>query len=226
LAFFYRKRFLLLLILLAALAGLVYFLFFTRAGVKLTHSNMQQLSDHLRDLGLWGKLIGMLLVFLQTFFPFIPFVVVAGTNVAVFGFHWGFIVNYLMSCLGAVSAFFFARYYAHDWVERKLLKYPSVSLFSKKMESHGFLYVLIGRLIPILPSAAINFGAALTRMKFRPFFWGTCLGKLPIVFMESMIAHDLFHFRHYRGRLLLLLIAFGVLLLIGNWLKKKLLPKA
>ncbi|OCT17216.1 hypothetical protein A8709_23715 [Paenibacillus pectinilyticus] len=206
--------------------GLVYFFFFNHVGIKLAHSNMRQLSWHLREIGWPGKVIGMALIFCQTFFPFIPFVVVAGTNVAIFGIKMGFVVNYVMSCLGAISSFYFARYYGHAWVEKKLDRFPLVTQFSKRMEQHGFLYVLIGRLIPILPSSAINFSAGLTRMKFRQFFWGTILGKFPIVFLESMIAHDLFHFQRYKGRLLLLLGILVVLLFLGNSVKRALAPKA
>ncbi|MGO4276119.1 TVP38/TMEM64 family protein, partial [Paenibacillus sp. TAF58] len=109
--------------------------------------------------------------------------------------------------------------------EKKLERFPLVTQFSKRMEKRGFLYVLLGRLIPILPSSAINFGAGLTRMRFTPFLWGTLLGKLPIVFLESMIAHDLFHFQKYKGRLLLLLGIFVVLILVGNGVKKAIAAK-
>ncbi len=133
---------------------------------------MRQLSEHLRDIGWPGKIIGMALIFFQTFFPFIPFVVVAGTNVAIFGIKIGFLVNYMMSCLGAIASFYFARYYGHAWVEKKLERFPLVTQFSKRMEKHGFFYVLLGRLIPILPSSAINFAAGLTRMRFTSFSLG------------------------------------------------------
>jgi uncharacterized membrane protein YdjX (TVP38/TMEM64 family) len=225
LGFIKSKRFLSIMIVLAVIVGLIYFIFYTRTGVKLTHSNMQQLSTHLRALGVYGKVICMLLVFLQTCFPFIPFVIVAGTTVAIFGIKWGFIVNYTMSCLGAVCGFFFARYYGHDWIEKKFERYPAVVQFSKRMEANGFFYVLLGRLIPIIPSSAVNMAAGLTRMRFSNFLLGTLIGKLPMVLLESMIAHDLFHFRKYKNRLLGLLVIFAVLMIIGNGFKKKLMPK-
>ncbi|WNR46544.1 TVP38/TMEM64 family protein [Paenibacillus roseipurpureus] len=215
-----------LILLGIVVIGLLYFFFYNPVGIKLAHSNMRQLAVHLREIGWPGKIIGMALIFFQTFFPFIPFVVVAGTNVAIFGIKMGFLVNYVMSCLGAVASFYFARYYGHDWVEKKLEGFPLVTQFSKRMERHGFFYVLIGRLIPILPSSAINFSAGLTRMRFRHFLWGTLLGKFPIVFLESMIAHDLFHFQKYKGRLLVLLGILVLLLLLGNSVKRALATKA
>lgn len=222
---FNRKRILLIIVISIFLVSLISFFFFNPIGVKLTHSNMRQLSEHLRDIGPLGKIIGMALIFFQTFFPFIPFVLVAGTNVAIFGIKVGFLVNYVMSCLGAVASFYFARYYGHAWVEKKLEGFSLVTQFSKRMEKHGFFYVFLGRLIPILPSSAINFAAGLTRMRFSQFLWGTLLGKLPIVFLESMIAHDLFHFQKYKGRLLLLLGILVILIFIGNGVKRALSVK-
>ncbi|MDR6880284.1 putative membrane protein YdjX (TVP38/TMEM64 family) [Bacillus sp. 3255] len=220
-----KKRILSILCVLVLLAGLIYFFFYNPIGIKLAHSNMRQLADHLRDLGWTGKIIGMALIFGQTFFPFIPFVLVAGTNVAIFGIEVGFLVNYVMSVLGAVASFYFARYYGHAWVEKKLERFPLVTQFSRRMERRGFLYVLLGRLIPVLPSSAINFAAGLTRIRFTHFLWGTVLGKLPIVFLESLIAHDLFHFHKYKGRLLILLGILIVLIFIGNGVKRALAPK-
>jgi uncharacterized membrane protein YdjX (TVP38/TMEM64 family) len=226
LAFIRSKRLISIVIFLILLAGLVYFLFYTKTGVILTHSNMHQLSGHLKSLGLYGQAIGVAAVFVQTFFPFIPFVVVAGTNVAIFGLKWGFIVNYTMSIFGAVSLFFFARYYGHGWVEKKLKRFPLLIQFSQRMESHGFIYVFLGRLIPVLPSSAINIAAGLTGTRFGAFLAGTLIGKLPIVFLESMIAHDLFQFHKYKGRLLMLLAIFVILMVIGHWFKKRLSPKS
>lgn len=220
-----RKRILHILLALIVIAGFIYFFFYTKTGVKLTHSNVYSLTEHLKMLGIGGKLIGMLLVCVQTFFPFIPFVVVAGTNVAIFGLKWGFVVNYSMSCLAAAACFLFARYFGYDWVEKRIERYPVVTKFSKRMESQGFVYVLIGRLIPILPSSMVNLAAGLTRISFNQFLFGTLLGKLPIVLLESLIAHDLFHFHKYKGRLILLILIFVALIMIGNWLKKVWTPK-
>ncbi|MDT2266425.1 VTT domain-containing protein [Paenibacillus larvae] len=83
----------------------------------------------------------------------------------------------------------------------------------------------MGRLIPILPSSAISFGAGLTQISFRYFFWATIIGKLPIIILESMIAHDFIHFQKYKGRFLVLLAVFAVLIYAGNLFKKRLNQK-
>jgi uncharacterized membrane protein YdjX (TVP38/TMEM64 family) len=199
----------------------VYFLLFTKSGIRLTHCNVKQLAEYLRSLGNFALVIGMLAVFIQTLVPVVPFVLVAGANVLAFGLMWGFLINYGISCLAAVCAFFFARYYGHAWVERKIGNRSFVTAFNKKLESEGYLYVMLGRLVPVIPSTFINLGAGLSRIRFRQFLIGTMIGKFPMVYLESTIAHDLLHIRQYRGRLLVYLFIFVFLLFLGRVLKKR-----
>ncbi|WP_028549416.1 TVP38/TMEM64 family protein [Paenibacillus sp. UNC451MF] len=183
--------------------------------------NVRHLSDILQSWGLLGHLAGAILAYLQTVVPFVPFVVIAGANVLLFGLWIGFIVNYSMSVLGAITAFWFARNYARDWVEKKLEHYAYIEKFNQKLEQNGFLYIAISRIIPILPSFGINLAAAVMKVRTRDFVLGTIVGKLPMILLESLIGHDLLHFSHNKGRLTLLVLIFVVLLVIGNIYKKK-----
>ncbi|WP_442603867.1 TVP38/TMEM64 family protein [Paenibacillus sp. KN14-4R] len=183
--------------------------------------HLSQLSKYLVSLGVTGMMIGITLVYLQTFFPFVPFVVIAGVNVVIFGMEWGFVVNYSMACLGSISAFMIARHFGYGWVERKLSKYPMMQSFNQLLEKDGLFYTLIGRLIPIIPSSAISYGAGVTAMKMSSFVIGTIIGKFPIVFMESLIAHDVLHFKQNKFRLLALMLIFGCIIVGGYYVKKK-----
>lgn len=213
----------------APLVGLIiclaYFFLFTQTGIKLSHMNVGQLSDYLLSFGTYSVILGMAAVYVQSILPFFPFVLVAGANVLVFGLAWGFVINYVMSVAGALTAFGFARTFGHDRVERRLSKYPAVLVFNKRLEEQGFLYVMLGRMIPILPSSAISFGAGISKIRTRDFIMGTVIGKLPMILLESLIGHDLLHFRQYRGRLLLLVALFLLLTALGSMVKNKLSGK-
>ncbi|NOU95252.1 TVP38/TMEM64 family protein [Paenibacillus sp. LMG 31456] len=183
--------------------------------------NVQHLSDALNSWGLWGRIAGALLVFVQTVLPFIPFVVIAGANVLIFGFWMGFLVNYVASVLGAIIFFWIARYYAKDWVERKLKKYVYLNKINDKLENNGFMYITIGRVIPVIPSFGINLAAAVMKVSTRDFVMGTIVGKAPIILLESLIGHDLLYFHQYKGRFLILSALFIGLILVGNVYKKR-----
>lgn len=197
----------------------------SKAGRHLSMPNVEELSEYLRSFGAFSVFLGMAIIYIQVIVPFVPFVLVAGANVMVFGLYWGFLINYSMAVLGAISAFMFARYFGHDRVERFLSRYPAVKGFNKNLEKHGFFYVLMGRMIPVIPSTAISFGAGISKVKLRDYFLGTVIGKLPIVLLESFIGHDLIHFNEYKGRLLVLCAVFVLLLLAGSFFKNKLSGK-
>ncbi|MDF2927340.1 MAG: hypothetical protein K0R57_6254 [Paenibacillaceae bacterium] len=206
------------------LAG-VFFIFFTDSGKELTHMNVEEMSEYLRSFGAYSIILGMAAVFVQVIVPFIPFVLVAGANVLVFGLFWGLVINYTMAVLGSFAAFMFARYFGHDRVESGLAKYATVRIFNKRMEEQGLFYVLIGRFIPVIPSTAVSLGAGVTKVRIRDFILGTVIGKLPVILLESFIGHDLIHFHQYKGRLALLGLIFVTLLLLGAVFKNKLTGK-
>jgi uncharacterized membrane protein YdjX (TVP38/TMEM64 family) len=187
--------------------------------------DLSQISVYLVSLGVFGMVLGIMFVYLQTFFPFVPFVILAGANVAIFGTVWGFIINYVMACLGATTAFIIARKLGHDWVERKISKYPGLRGFNEQLGEHGFFYILLGRLIPIIPSSAISVGAGVSKISTRAYMLGTWIGKVPMVFLETLIAHDVIFFKEHKSRFFLLIAVFVVLMLIGHYIKSKFMPK-
>jgi uncharacterized membrane protein YdjX (TVP38/TMEM64 family) len=213
--------YLLYVILILLVAAVIFFLFFTENGSKLTHTNIDELAAYLKSYGTYALVFGILAIILQTFIPFSPFILIAGANVLVFGFIHGLILNYTSACIGAILAFLFARYLGRDWVERKMARFPAMRQFNTRMETEGFFYVLLGRLISFFPSSIVNYGAGISKVKLRDFMLATFLGKFPIIFMECVIAHDIQNWRHYRGRLVLLLSFFILLIIIGNWIRKK-----
>lgn len=206
---------------LALFVAAAYFILFTEPGRDIRHGNVEQLADMLHSFGIYAVIAGMLAVFFQTWFPFVPFVLLAGANAYVFGLTGGFFINYGMTCLSAVCAFVIARYLAHDAVEAKLAKFPSVQSFNRKLEQQGFFYTLVGRLIPIIPSSLINFGAGISNIPFRAFLMATVLGKLPIVLMETFIGHDLIRFKEHKIRLFFVLILFVLLICLGQYMKMR-----
>ncbi|WP_426447293.1 TVP38/TMEM64 family protein [Paenibacillus sp. S-38] len=183
--------------------------------------DIRHLTDTLGSLGFFGQACGALLILLQTIVPFVPFVVVAGANVLLFGLWLGFLVNYVFACLGAVLAFYGTRSFGREWAQARLARYPLADRFNEKLEKHGLLYITLSRVIPVLPSFAINMAAAVTRVRSRDFIVGTLIGKMPMILLESLIGHDLLHFTKHKGRLLILLALFGLLLAAGGYLKMR-----
>ncbi|WP_144933584.1 TVP38/TMEM64 family protein [Paenibacillus sp. 32O-W] len=193
---------------------------------KLPEITVEQLSQYILSFGAWAFIFGMLAVLLQTVIPVVPFVLIAGANVLIFGLWWGFVINYVMSIVGAALTFWFARSVGQQKVLDRLEKYPAAAAFNKRLESNGYFYIFIGRLLPVVPSTLINIGAGAMGVKASHFLAATIVGKLPMILLESYIGHDVMHFRQNKGRLLILVGIFVILLIIGGWLKKRIAHKS
>ncbi|WP_166238170.1 TVP38/TMEM64 family protein [Paenibacillus turpanensis] len=219
------KKSLALLGLLAAGIGVVYFLFFTKTGSILLNSNVEQLSQYLLSFGWMAYVLAVAVVFTVTFFPVMPFFIIGGICTVSFGFVKGFIIAYTATVIAACISFYVTRYFAHEWVERRISRYPSIALFNQSLDQRGFFVILFLRVIPVIPSSVINFGAGISKIRFASFASASALGKLPIIFMECMLGYDLMHFQENKQRLLLLSAIFVVLGLVGVAVKKRMKAK-
>ena len=175
----------------------------------------------------WGTLsifINLAIIMVLALFPVIPFVLMAGINTILFGWIGGFILSLTGSLLGASLGFWLARTLGQAWAQPKMTK---LGKWGALLRGNSFTVILLSRLIPVLPSAAVNYAAGLSLMTFPSFLLATLLGKIPMIVWESWVGHDLWRISHHPGRLLLAL-AIGVLVFgsVGlYWYFSKKFPK-
>lgn len=175
----------------------------------------------------WGLLsifIDLALIVLMALFPVVPFVLIAGVNTLLYGWFAGFMISFIGSLLGASLGFWLARTLGQEWAQPKVSK---LGKWGALLRENSFTVVLLSRLIPVLPSAAVNYAAGLSMMSFPSFLLATMLGKIPMIIWESWVGHDLWQISHHPGRLLLAL-AIGILLFgsVGlYWYYSKKFPK-
>ncbi|GBF12412.1 TVP38/TMEM64 family protein [Tepidibacillus infernus] len=202
-----------------------YLLFGTEMGTILRHGNLNALVKHLKSYGWLAILISIIIVIIQTFFPFIPFVLLAGANALVFGLWHGYWISWMAAVIGAIVSFLFARYLAQDYAMKQASKYKLLDKLNLHIKKNGFFIFLLARVIPVIPSSAVNFIGGISPLSFRQFFWSTVVGKLPIVFLETLMGHDMVYFKQHPKRLMIVVIIFTLLVWIGYLLNKRLTLK-
>lgn len=159
----------------------------------------------------WGTIsifVDLFIITLLMLFPVVPFVLIAGVNTILYGWVGGLLLSLGGSMLGASLGFWLARTLGQTWAQPKVAK---LGKWGALLRGNSFSVVLLSRLIPILPSAAVNYAAGLSLMTFPSFLLATLLGKIPMIVWESWVGHDLWRISHHPGRLLLAL-AIGALL--------------
>lgn len=152
--------------------------------------------------------VDLLIIALLALFPVVPFALVAGVNTLVFGWFSGFLLSLGGSLLGASAGFFLARTLGQEWAQPKIGK---LGKWAALIEGNSFSIILISRMIPILPSAAVNYAAGLSLMTFPTFLTASLIGKIPMIVWESWIGHDFWQLTENPSRFLLALL-IGALL--------------
>jgi uncharacterized membrane protein YdjX (TVP38/TMEM64 family) len=110
------------------------------------------------------------------FFPGLPLTLGAGF---VYGPVIGTLVVSPASVAGACLAFLIARYFARDWVARRLNKYPQAAAMDRAIEKNGFKVVVLLRLQPVIPFNMLNYALGLTSIRLRDYALASWIGMLP-----------------------------------------------
>lgn len=108
--------------------------------------------------------------------PGTVFVVVGG---AVYGLWWGTLWSVIGATLGAIAAFWLARYLFHDWFEAKFKHNQFVQKMSRTLCRKGLSCILTIRFSPVSPFNVVNFALGLTPVSVKDYAVGTFIGIVP-----------------------------------------------
>ena len=172
------------------------------------------------QLGIVEVAVSLILMGLQTFLPFIPFFVITGANVALWGFVVGSLYNYVGAFLGDSFAYWLVRRYGRAWVVRLVPERTMAHWMRYFQNRRGFVILIISRLVPLVPAGIINMAAGLADMEYRPFAVGTLIGNIPATLLNGLLGSYLFTFGKNKYHLLEILAVFALLTLLGElWLR-------
>jgi len=107
----------------------------------------------------------------------VPRTVLSMAGGLVFGLATGMMLVWVAAMLGAITGFWVGRLLGRDGVDR--LTRGRMSRLDEMVEQHGVFAVLIGRLAPVIPYAAVNYGSGLTSLRFVPYALATAVGITP-----------------------------------------------
>jgi uncharacterized membrane protein YdjX (TVP38/TMEM64 family) len=96
-----------------------------------------------------------------------------------FGSVWGVVLVSIGSTIGASLAFLISRYLAREPTANWLAKNERFRKLDRMTEQHGWIIVLLTRLVPLFPFNLLNYGFGLTRVRFRTYVLWSWIGMLP-----------------------------------------------
>lgn len=162
--------------------------------------------------------IGYISLYISTAF-FIPGAIpltIAGGFL--FGVFWGTIYVFIGAITGAALAFYSARHLMGNWLQQRYRN--QLIKFNEVIDRRGYYYLLLLRIVPVLPFFLVNYLAGITRIPFRIFMLTLLIAVIPgaVVFtfagrqlaaIESI--NDIFSAEMLMAFLLLVIVAFSPL---------------
>ncbi|MBA4396261.1 MAG: hypothetical protein C0394_02555 [Syntrophus sp. (in: bacteria)] len=142
--------------------------------------------DWISDLGAWGVLVFIILYILACVFFLPGSILTLGAGI-IFGLFEGSVIVSISSTLGATAAFIVGRYFARDWVAKKIEGNPGFKTIDDAVAKEGWKIVGLTRLSPVFPFNLLNYAYGLTKVSLRDYFFASWIGMLPGTIMYVYI---------------------------------------
>lgn len=196
------------------------FLILRYLNIDFSHVTLEVFKDKINSLGIWGATVYIIFYLLRPLILF-PAAILSASAGVIWGLK-GLIYLLIAANISAMLEFFIARYFAREAVE-KLIR-GKISNLDEKIERHGFLTVLLVRLIPNVAWDIQNLGLGITKVKFRDYFFATLIGIIPgsfaLVYFGASIINVLTNPKNFWMIIIAVLIFAGIYIL-QKYLKKK-----
>ena len=168
--------------------------------------------EYIRSFGEGAIVFAFLLTLFTNALGFPPAVIFSTANVILFGIVPGLILSCVAETVGVTIAFVLMRFYFREAAEKAIAKSPFLAKVDQYSGRKGFIIMLIGRMVPYLPSAVMNAVGALSSIRFRDYVFASLVGKFPSTGIEAIIGHDLIMQQEDNTRLIIVVICAGILI--------------
>lgn len=163
------KKMLIVALAAAVVAGLFYF------DVRVL---LRDSLAWVEQLGPWGPVL-FVLIYLVAAVLFVPGSALTLGAGAVFGVGLGSILVSIGATLGATAAFLVGRYFARDWVAKKIEGNASFVAIDRAVAAEGWKIVGLTRLSPAFPFTLLNYAFGITRVSLRDYMVASWIGMMP-----------------------------------------------
>ena len=139
------------------------------------------MQNFIEQFGDYAPIIFLLLASILPIFLFPPgiFSVIGGL---LFGFKLGAVLTIIAAIIYTNIMFLISRYFARNKIENFLEKRLTLKQFNRIFglnDNKLATFLIICRLIPILPNSIVSYSYGLTRISFKHYFMANLIGLIP-----------------------------------------------
>lgn len=153
------------------------------------------LQDMLRQALAWinerGRVgaIAYITLYIIATVAFLPGSIITLGGGAIFGVFWGSLYVFIGASLGATAAFLIGRYFARNWVYKKIAGNEKFRKIDAAVGKEGFKIVCLTRLSPVFPFNLLNYALGVTGVSLKDYllgFVGMIPGTVMYVYLGSL----------------------------------------
>lgn len=140
-------------------------------------------------IGLWAPILSSLLILVESILPIMPLAVFITINFYYFGTISGFLLSWILTCIGCYISFLIFRYKVKFWFDSKLVKNNEGKLTKLMIIVNNlrFEQLVLLLAIPFTPAFVFNIVAGVSSMSNKKFICSLLLGKIFLVFFWGFI---------------------------------------
>jgi uncharacterized membrane protein YdjX (TVP38/TMEM64 family) len=131
------------------------------------------------SFGPWAPLIFAILYIAASPIPFVA-TVLSATAGLLFGTVLGALYAVVIATISSLVPFTISRRLGRDWVASKLKGKKLDEIYEQSAGSGGFLFIMLMRMLPVLPWEVQNYVAGLSKVSVVTFLLATLVGIIPI----------------------------------------------
>lgn len=181
------------------------------------------INDILLSLGIYGPLLGCLLILAESILPILPLSVFITLNFMSFGHLWGFFISYILTVIGCNLAFYLCKRSMRGRFEFLLKKFDKnkalriVDNFSS-IEMKNLVALLA---FPFTPAFLINIFSGVSDMSYKKFLTATIIAKPFMVYFWGYLGVTLIDSLTHPEYLIRVLVMVGIAYVASAIVSKK-----
>ena len=174
----------------------------------MTQEGLEQLFREVEQLGL---IVGFLLVFMESFLPFLPLFIIVVVNINSYGFILGSLSSYSGTVLGSYLVFLLIRYFFRRPAQKYIRKHKRLGQMLSFIDRRGFVFLFVLLALPFTPTSVI---------KKVVYLYILLAAKAIMILTMSLVGYDVTSFFTSPLRLTLSIAGLVLIYFFSKWYQK------
>lgn len=175
------------------------------------------------QIGYLAVILAGFLIVIESILPILPLAVFITLNIYYFGAIVGFLISWILTCVGCYISFYLFRNKVKFWFDKKLIERNRVRLNKLMVAFDKLKFEQLTLLIanPFTPAFMINIVAGLSSMKKRKFIFSILIGKIFLVIFWGFIGTSLIDSLKDPFKILYVVVLSALAYIVSKIINKK-----